>query len=207
MSEALEHLLDCPFCGSPAELQEWEERDATLWAAQVNCTSCRAEGPRGYANNDLGCYDAVNDLHKKRAIEAWNSRSAATHKAELYDCLRVQAEKMGFGSISDAFDAAMAARSTVGKEPEAHIQYSDELTPRTAGEKAAYREGVKDGKMYAVRDGLTGASAQKKATIESLLIEIDCKAQAGLEGDNNFGTRGLYLKEIRALIQANKGMQ
>jgi hypothetical protein len=118
MSEALEHLLDCPFCGSPAELQEWEERDATRWAAQANCTGCRAEGPRGYANNDLGCYDAVNDLHKKRATEAWNSRSASTHKAELYDCLRVQAEKMGFRSISDAFDAAMAAQTAQSACPQ-----------------------------------------------------------------------------------------
>jgi hypothetical protein len=75
MSEALEHLLDCPFCGSPAELQEWEERDATRWAALGKCTNCHAEGPKGYANNHVGCYDAVNDLHKKRAITAWNKRA------------------------------------------------------------------------------------------------------------------------------------
>jgi len=34
------------------------------------------------------------------------------------------------------------------------IQHSDELVSRTPSEKAAYQEGVKDGKMYAVRDGL-----------------------------------------------------
>jgi hypothetical protein len=34
---------------------------------------------------------------------------------------------------------------------------SDELMPRTPAEKKAYLEGVRDGKMYAVRDGLASA--------------------------------------------------
>jgi Lar family restriction alleviation protein len=78
MSEALEQLLDCPFCGSPAELSEWAEHDAMRWTAQVKCTKCGAEGPNGYADNRLGCYDAVNDLHKQSAITAWNKRAPKT---------------------------------------------------------------------------------------------------------------------------------
>jgi hypothetical protein len=73
MSEKLENLLPCP-CGLQAELHEWEERDATRWAARAKC-NCGWEGPIGYADNRLGCYDAVNDLHKQRAITAWNKRA------------------------------------------------------------------------------------------------------------------------------------
>lgn len=74
MSEALESLLPC-ICGSQAELHEWEEIDATRWAARVKC-NCGWEGPVGYADNWRGCFDAVNNLHKKRAIAAWNKRPA-----------------------------------------------------------------------------------------------------------------------------------
>jgi hypothetical protein len=89
MSEALEHLLDYPFCGSPAELQEWEERDATRWASLVKCTSCHAEVPKGYADNRLGCYDAVNNLHKQRAIAGWNKRahSKVTEESGIDECI------------------------------------------------------------------------------------------------------------------------
>ena len=152
MSEALEHLLDCPFCGSPAELQEWEERDATRWAAQANCTGCRAEGPRGYANNDLGCYDAVNDLHKKRAIEGWNKR-------------------------------APEIRTNVG---------SDNLSDQDRKE---------------MDDALKEWAKSPEAAREALLETIDLKAQAGLESDNNFATRGLYLKDIRKIIKEARDAQ
>jgi DnaJ-class molecular chaperone len=67
----------CPFCNGKAEMHEWEERDAVRWVAQVKCTSCGGAGPIGYANNRLGCFDAVNDLHKKRALAAWNRRDYA----------------------------------------------------------------------------------------------------------------------------------
>jgi predicted RNA-binding Zn-ribbon protein involved in translation (DUF1610 family) len=73
MSEANENLLPCP-CGAQAELHEWEEIDAKRWAARAKC-NCGWEGPIGYANNHVGCYDAVNDLHKKRALAAWNKRA------------------------------------------------------------------------------------------------------------------------------------
>jgi Lar family restriction alleviation protein len=66
---------NCPFCGGKAEMHEWQEVDAQRWAAQVKCTGCGAEGPIGYADNQLGCYDAVNDLHKARALAAWNKRT------------------------------------------------------------------------------------------------------------------------------------
>jgi hypothetical protein len=79
MSEALESLLPCP-CGAEAELHEWEERDATRWAARAKC-NCGGEGPIGYADNHRGCFDAVNDLHKKRAIAKWNNRPAKTEVA------------------------------------------------------------------------------------------------------------------------------
>ncbi len=68
-------LLPCP-CGMQAELHEWEEIDAKRWAARAKC-NCGWEGPIGYADNRLGCFDAVNSLHKKRAITAWNKRSSA----------------------------------------------------------------------------------------------------------------------------------
>jgi hypothetical protein len=79
MSEALESLLPC-HCGAEAELHEWEERDATRWAARAKC-NCGWEGPIGYADNHRGCFDAVNDLHKKRAIAKWNNRPAKTEVA------------------------------------------------------------------------------------------------------------------------------
>ncbi|MEZ2310809.1 Lar family restriction alleviation protein [Paraburkholderia sp. RCC_158] len=66
----------CPFCSSKAELSEWEEVDATRWAAQVKCSDCGAEGPKGYANNRRGCFDAEYGLHKDRALAAWNRRAA-----------------------------------------------------------------------------------------------------------------------------------
>jgi hypothetical protein len=111
MSEAYENLLPCP-CGSQGELHEWEERDAKRWAAQVKC-NCGWEGPIGYANNHVGCFDAVNDLHKQRAQDAWNKRDQVNYvqeKAELYDGLRTQAEKLGFRSIADAIDTAVATK-------------------------------------------------------------------------------------------------
>lgn len=45
---------------------------------------------------------------------------------------------------------------------EAPIQHSDELTQRTESEKAAYLEGVKEGRMQAVRDKLTRADVGLK---------------------------------------------
>lgn len=83
MSAATEDLLACPFCDSKAELNEWEEIDAKRWAAQIKCTHCGAEGPTGYANNHVGCYDAVNDLHKERAIAGWNARGNKTEPENL----------------------------------------------------------------------------------------------------------------------------
>jgi hypothetical protein len=68
-------ILNCPFCKGAAELTEWEDRDATRWSAQCRCTSCGAEGPTGHADNRMGCFDAVNNLHKTRAIQAWNRRA------------------------------------------------------------------------------------------------------------------------------------
>jgi Lar family restriction alleviation protein len=74
---ALGNPLPCPFCGAKAELSEWEEVDAKRWAARVACNHCDAKGSAGYADNWRGCFDAVNDLHKDRAISAWNRRAAA----------------------------------------------------------------------------------------------------------------------------------
>jgi hypothetical protein len=48
------------------------------------------------------------------------------------------------------------------------IQHSDELVSRTPSEKAAYLEGVTDGKMYAVRDGLTREDVGLKNPLESV---------------------------------------
>jgi hypothetical protein len=59
--------------------------------------------------------------------------------------------------LSDAL-AAIAAASAVSA-PCIQFMSSDELKPRTPAEKKAYLEGVDDGKMYAVRDGLASASA------------------------------------------------
>lgn len=78
MREALESLLPCP-CGLQAELHEWEEIDATRWAARAKC-NCGWEGPVGYADNRMGCFDAVNDLHKHRAITAWNKRATPSEE-------------------------------------------------------------------------------------------------------------------------------
>lgn len=47
-------------------------------------------------------------------------------------------------------NATLSAVPDGGKgEAVAHIQYSDELTPRTPSEKAAYLEGIEEGKMRA----------------------------------------------------------
>lgn len=39
---------------------------------------------------------------------------------------------------------------------------------------------------------------------KALLAAIDRKAASGLEDDNNFASRGLYLKDIRKLIEEAK---
>lgn len=70
-----EELNECPFCGGPAEMHEWHEVDASRWAAHIRCSNCGAEGPTRYADNHMGCFDAVNDLHKTRASEDWNRRA------------------------------------------------------------------------------------------------------------------------------------
>ncbi|CAN7639661.1 Lar family restriction alleviation protein [Paraburkholderia terricola] len=73
-----EELEPCPFCGGKAESQEYEEVDATRWVGYVRCGNCSVEGPRGYANNRMGCFDAVNGLHTKAAKSAWNRRAAGS---------------------------------------------------------------------------------------------------------------------------------
>jgi hypothetical protein len=239
MSEALEQLLDCPFCGSPAELQEWEERDATRWAAQANCTGCRAEGPRGYANNDLGCYDAVNDLHKKRAIAAWNKRAPVNDtqdKAALYDGLRAQAEKLGFRSLADALDVAISKATGNGlasltelREEMLHEAAKTDSCYTCYTDQAAYiarrltaiigastppevrtnvgSDNLSDQDRKEMDDALKEWAKSPEAAREALLETIDLKAQAGLESDNNFATRGLYLKDIRKIIKEARDAQ
>lgn len=130
MSKLLDSLLPCP-CGNQAELHEWEEIDATRWAARAKC-NCGWEGPIGYADNHRGCFDAVNDLHKKRAIAAWNKRApnaAATSDsaawgastwADLHTALDGAHELSGapherINELIRQRDEARAAASTSGK--------------------------------------------------------------------------------------------
>lgn len=192
MSEKLESLLPCP-CGSQAELHEWEEIDGKRWAARVKCT-CGWEGPIGYADNRLGCFDAVNDLHKQRAIAAWNARFTRTEHLPSED----------EPTASEKEESAYFKRwENEPKPAEAPIQHSDELVSRTPREKAAYLEGVKDGKMYAVRDSLTREDVGLKSLDnaakkhDDILEKIDLKAEAGL---CHGGTRE-FLKDIRAIIK------
>jgi hypothetical protein len=91
----------------------------------------------------LGC--KVHDIRRK-APEAEHGRwFSITVRAEVLERAR----------------AALAAtrEPTI---PEASIQYSDELTARAPGEKAAYLEGIEEGKRRAHRDG---ASAPAVPTI------------------------------------------
>ncbi len=67
-------LKVCPFCGGPAELKSWEE-DGPVMSARVECANgCGAQSGTWHANNKLGCMDAVNGKHTKKAIENWNTR-------------------------------------------------------------------------------------------------------------------------------------
>jgi hypothetical protein len=56
-------------------------------------------------------------------------------------------------------------------QQEPHIQFmsSDELKPRTPAEKKAYLQGVVDGKMYAVRDGLATPPAAQRLRQEPVV--------------------------------------
>jgi hypothetical protein len=49
-----------------------------------------------------------------------------------------------------------------------YIQYSDELMPRTPGEKAAFLEGIEEGRMRAVRDAQPAESARVELTGEEI---------------------------------------
>ena len=79
---------------------------------------------------------------------------------EEYDSAEGYGQKLATRkALMDAFRSARRtvsdAQAECGKssgEAVAHIQYSDELTPRTPGEKAAYLEGIEEGKMRAKRD-------------------------------------------------------
>lgn len=79
-------LLDCPFCGGKAELNEWPDE-----TAMIVCTACEARGPM--------CED--DDDNVALAIAAWNRRApSADHVPDagkmvtppvVKDCLTTQA--------------------------------------------------------------------------------------------------------------------
>ena len=69
------NLLPCPFCGNE-DVRMWEfQVDGPSWAAKVECQGCGASSDRAAADNQLGCFDAVNGVHMDKAASAWNRRA------------------------------------------------------------------------------------------------------------------------------------
>lgn len=64
----------------------------------------------------------------------------------------------------DEFDAAPIGDNGAS----GYVQYSDELTPRTLGEKAAFLEGIEEGRMRAVRDAQPAESTRVELTDEEI---------------------------------------
>ena len=59
-------IRNCPFCGSKAELVDWEDRPNKL---SVNCID----------DENCGAVLAINYSTPRQAIEAWNKRKEDTH--------------------------------------------------------------------------------------------------------------------------------
>jgi hypothetical protein len=140
MSEKLESLLPCP-CGLQAELHEWEEIDATRWAARAKC-NCGWEGPIGYADNRRGCFDAVNDLHKKRAITAWNKRApkADPEPANLEAALKVyeDAACQEIYKMREGVAAVLKYAQSAGINATALTELRDEMLREAAKTDSCY---------------------------------------------------------------------
>ena len=92
----------------------------------------------------------VTDAEAAHFMQVWFETGKYSEPAENRAKIAMQA----------VLNSRIAATSTEPADSAAvsvpHIQFmlSDELRPRTPTEKKAYLEGVRDGKMYAVRDGL-----------------------------------------------------
>jgi hypothetical protein len=74
--EATDRLKSCPCCGGKAEISEGECANYPKRMARVECLDCGLQTRDYYANNQLGCHDAENGLHRKDAASAWNTRAA-----------------------------------------------------------------------------------------------------------------------------------
>jgi hypothetical protein len=186
MSEKLENLLPCP-CGLQAELHEWEERDATRWAARATC-NCGWEGPIGYADNHRGCFDAVNDLHKHRAIAKWNKRAPAAIEPVSVDAYRQALQEM------QTTCAKNKDRSWILKMVEERAQ---EIRTNVGSDN------LSDQDRKEMDDALKEWAKSPEAAREALLETIDIKAQAGLCAMSHAGTRA-FLMDIRKIIKESR---
>jgi hypothetical protein len=89
-------------------------------------------------------------------------------------------------------------------EQEPHIQFmsSDELKPRTPAERKAYLEGVMDGKIYAVRDGLaTPPAAASMTEFEEAVAAVDNTLHHAIDHwQDKASEQAALLRECRAAL-------
>ena len=67
-------LKPCPFCGGEAKASSWHNCNYPIMEARIECTKCYAQSGTESAGNKLGCHDASNGLHIKKAADIWNKR-------------------------------------------------------------------------------------------------------------------------------------
>ena len=150
-------LLPCPFCGNGAEFVPYKDNGLTLKCKSMGCIQ------RNQRTLRYGI-----DWLRTSMTEHWNARALSAQpspggqgdalpplpaEVDSVVCMirgeKDMAEPLDYYYTADQM-RAYAQAALAARQP-AYVQGCDELHARTEGERAAYMEGLEEGKKIAAR--------------------------------------------------------